>query len=95
MAAVTVLLPRMLVPLAGEQSRLTVSVDADASLGDVVVSLSESHPALARRLVDETGELRRHVNVYVDGEECRRLAGLATPVADGTAVQVIGSIAGG
>ena len=95
MADVTVLLPRMLVPLADGASRVTVSVGADASLGDVIASLSMSHPALARRLVDETGEMRRHVNVYVDGEECRRLAGLATTVGDGTRVQVIGSIAGG
>lgn len=94
MAVVTVLLPRMLVPVAGE-SRLAVPVGADASLRDVVESLAVSHPALARRIVDETGELRRHVNVYVDGEECRRLAGLATPVGEGTQVQVIGSIAGG
>lgn len=95
MADVTVLLPRMLVPVAGGQSRLTVSVADDASLRDVVGSLAVSHPALCRRIVDETGELRRHVNVYVDGEECRRLAGLATPVGEGTQVQVIGSIAGG
>lgn len=95
MAVVTVLLPRMLVPLADGAARVTVSVGADASLRDVVLALSASHPALARRLVDETGELRRHVNVYVDGEESRRLAGLATPVGEGTQVQVIGSIAGG
>ena len=95
MSVVTVLLPRMLAPLADGASRVTVSVGADASLGDVIASLSTSHPALARRLVDETGELRRHVNIYVDGEECRRLAGLATAVGDGTQVQVIGSIAGG
>jgi molybdopterin converting factor small subunit len=95
MAVVTVLLPRMLVPLADGQSRVMVAVDADASLGDVIASLSALHPALTRRLVDETGELRRHVNIYVDGEECRRLAGLATAVGDGTQVQVIGSIAGG
>lgn len=95
MADVTVLLPRMLVPLADGAARMTVSVGADAVLGDVVASLSVSHPALARRLVDETGALRRHVNVYVNGEECRRLAGLATAVDDGAQVQVIGSIAGG
>jgi molybdopterin converting factor small subunit len=95
MAAVTVLLPRMLVPVAGGSSRVEVSVDAGASLGDVLTSLAALHPALVRRVVDETGELRRHVNVYVDGEECRRLTGLATAVSDGTQVQVIGSIAGG
>jgi molybdopterin synthase sulfur carrier subunit len=95
MAVVTVLLPRMLAPLAGEQLRVMVSVDDPAALRDVVASLAVMHPTVARRIVDETGELRRHVNVYVDGEECRRLVGLATAVHEGTQVQVIGSIAGG
>lgn len=85
----------MLVPVAGGQSRVMVSVDGPAALRDVLASLAVMHPAVARRIVDETGELRRHVNVYVDGEECRRLAGLATTVGDGAQVQVIGSLAGG
>jgi molybdopterin synthase sulfur carrier subunit len=44
---------------------------------------------------DETGALRRHVNVYVDGEEVRRLAGLQTPVPAGSEVMVVQSVAGG
>jgi sulfur-carrier protein len=46
-------------------------------------------------LRDERGELRRYVNVYVDGEECRRLEGLGTPVTDRTEILVIPSVAGG
>ena len=95
MAVLTVVLPRMLVPVAGGDARIELELADGVTLRDVVASLSVTHPALARRLVDETGELRRYVNIYVDGEECRRLAGLATAVGDGTQVQVIGSIAGG
>ncbi|MGA0092608.1 MAG: MoaD/ThiS family protein [Candidatus Nanopelagicales bacterium] len=95
MAVVAVVLPRMLVPIAGGASRIEVSCADPATLRDVVTALSSTHLALARRLVDEMGELRRHVNIYVDGEECRRLAGLATTVSEGARVEVIGSIAGG
>ncbi|MFF5172867.1 MoaD/ThiS family protein [Micromonospora sp. NPDC000089] len=52
-------------------------------------------PRLARRLRDERGELRRYVNLYVDGEDCRHLGGLLAPVADGAEVRVLPSVAGG
>jgi molybdopterin converting factor small subunit len=63
-----------------------------AALLDV---LEGDHPRLARRLRDETGTLRRHVNVYVDGQDVRAAAGLATPLASAHEVQVLPSVAGG
>ncbi|MDQ1621762.1 MAG: sulfur-carrier protein, partial [Actinomycetota bacterium] len=53
------------------------------------------YPALSRRLRDETGAIRRYVNIYVNGNEIRRLQGLATRVAPGQEVLVIQSVAGG
>jgi molybdopterin converting factor small subunit len=50
---------------------------------------------LARRLRDETGALRRYVNIYVNGDEVRRLRGLETEVAAGQEVVIIQSVAGG
>ncbi|BAS11644.1 putative sulfur carrier protein slr0821 [Arthrobacter sp. Hiyo4] len=50
---------------------------------------------LARRLRDETGALRRYVNMYVAGDEVRRLQGLETEVSPGQEVLVIQSVAGG
>jgi molybdopterin synthase sulfur carrier subunit len=50
---------------------------------------------LDRRLRDETGRVRRFVNVYVDGDDVRYLAGLDTTVRDGAQVQVLPSVAGG
>ncbi|HKU10938.1 MAG TPA: MoaD/ThiS family protein, partial [Sinomonas sp.] len=58
-------------------------------------SLAGPYPILARRIRDETGRLRRYVNVYVDGEDVRRRDGLETPVADGQEILVIQSVAGG
>jgi molybdopterin converting factor small subunit len=58
-------------------------------------ALAVEHPLLGRRIRDETGAVRRFVNVYVDGDDVRFGAGLATPVADGATVHVLPSIAGG
>ena len=91
---VRVLIPRALVDFADGRSELSVEVD-DATVRDVVASIGTAYPALARRIVDETGGLRRFVNVYVGTEECRRLGGLDAVVPEGVDVHVIGSIAGG
>lgn len=72
-----------------------VEVPARETLGALLDEVRDRWPRLERRLRDERGELRRYVNVYVDGEDCRHLAGLATPVAPGAEVQVIPSVAGG
>ncbi|MEH1030353.1 ubiquitin-like small modifier protein 1 [Micromonospora profundi] len=90
---VTVLLPGPLRGEAGGASRLTV--DACGTLRAVLDELATAHPRLARRIRDERGELRRYVNVYVDGEDCRHSGGLATPVGEGAQVQVLPSVAGG
>jgi molybdopterin converting factor small subunit len=50
---------------------------------------------LARRIRDEQGQLRRHVNVYIDGEDCRRVGGLDAPVGADGEVQILPSVAGG
>ena len=80
---------------ADGQREVEVDVPDGARLGDVIAALSLHYPALGRRIVDETGEMRRFANVYVGQEECRRLQGLATSVPPGVDVSIIGSIAGG
>lgn len=90
---VTVLLPGPLRGEAGGAGRLTVS--AAGTLRAVLDELAVAHPRLARRLRDERGELRRYVNIYVDGEDCRHSGGLATPVGDDAEVRVLPSVAGG
>ncbi|MER7587348.1 ubiquitin-like small modifier protein 1 [Micromonospora sp. NPDC127501] len=90
---VTVLLPGPLRGEAGGASRLNVTVAG--TLRAVLDEMAVAHPRLARRIRDERGELRRYVNVFVDGEDCRHTGGLATPVKDGAEVQVLPSVAGG
>ena len=91
---VRVVIPRALAEFAGGRTELSVEVSG-ATVREVVSAIGAAYPALARRIVDETGELRRHVNVYVGLEECRRVGGLDAVVPDGVDVSVIGSIAGG
>ncbi|GAP55152.1 putative sulfur carrier protein slr0821 [Arthrobacter sp. Hiyo6] len=64
-------------------------------MGRLLDSLSGDFPVLARRLRDETGALRRYVNIYVNGDEVRRLQGLETEVAAGQEIVIIQSVAGG
>ena len=92
-AAVTILLPGVLRAEAAGQSRVTV--DASGSLRAVLDALAASWPRLDRRLRDERGDLRRYVNIYVDGDDCRRSGGLDTPVPAGAEIQVLPSVAGG
>jgi len=94
-ARVTVRLPATLRGDVGGLSRLDVDVAEPATLDAVLDTLAGRHPALDRRLRDERRELRRYVNFYVRGEECRRLAGGATEIRDGDEIDIIPSVAGG
>lgn len=92
---VIVVIPRLLAECTGGRCELSVEVVGSGTVAGVLDSLAERHPVLDRRVRDETGTLRRHVNVYVDGEDVRRMDGLATTVVSGAEVLVIQSVAGG
>ena len=91
---VQVLLPSVLAALAGGAKHLDVEPQGE-TLADVLEALGAEHPMLARRIRDETGQVRRFVNVYVDGDDVRFQGGLAAEVRDGAEVQVLPSVAGG
>jgi molybdopterin converting factor small subunit len=90
---ITILVPGALRAEAGGESRL--SVETGGTLGAVFEEVAERWPRLGRRICDERGQLRRYINVYIDGEECRIMSGLDTPVKDGDEIQVLPSVAGG
>ena len=88
-------LPQALAMDAGGVAELSMEVVDGSTLGDLLEVLSARHPALTRRLCDETGRIRRFVNIFIDADESRGLHGLATPLQEGVSILVVGSVAGG
>jgi molybdopterin synthase sulfur carrier subunit len=62
---------------------------------DVVADLERQFPGLRERLVDDGGELRRFVNIYVNEEDIRFLQGQATTLKEGDQLAIVPAIAGG
>jgi molybdopterin converting factor small subunit len=71
-----------------------VSVEA-TSLSEAIKALDAAHPGVAQRVLDDSGALRRFVNVYVGDEDVRFLDGLDTQLADGASISIIPAVAGG
>ncbi len=89
---VTVRVPTTLRTLTGGEAELQVE---GATVGDVLKNLDAAHPGIASRLLDDSGSLRRFVNVFVADDDIRFLQGLDTPVPDGEVVAIIPAVAGG
>ena len=66
-----------------------------AILGDLVDKLNAEYPGFKDRLVDEEGELRYFVNIYLNGEDVRFMDGLKTATADGDEISIVPAVAGG
>ena len=90
--SVHVRVPTILRTYTGGDSEVTAE---GGTLAEVLESLDGSYPGIRARIVDETGELRRFVNVYVGNDDVRFLDSLQTPTPDGTQISVIPAVAGG
>ncbi|GGL05826.1 molybdopterin synthase sulfur carrier subunit [Sphaerisporangium melleum] len=90
---VTVLVPSTLRGDAGDAKAL--SVDASGTLRAVLDEMGRRWPRLERRVRDEQGALRRYMNVYIDGVDCRVLGGADAPVTADAEVHLLPSVAGG
>lgn len=79
--------------------RLTNGQDAVAlqasDLAKCIDALEASFPGMKERLCDEKGEMRRFVNIFVNGEDVRFLNGLSTPLKDDDEVSIVPAVAGG
>jgi molybdopterin synthase sulfur carrier subunit len=93
--AVAVKLPTVLRPFAGGAERVEVDVPGGATVGSVFAALEAEHPALRRRLTDDQGALRRHVNVFLGNDNIRDLNALDTTLSDGDELLILPSVAGG
>ena len=89
---VTVRIPTTLRTLTGGASEVDIE---GAKVAEVLTNLEATHPGFASRILDDDGNLRRFVNVFVADDDVRFLEGLNTPVADGATVSIIPAVAGG
>lgn len=90
--SVTVRVPTPLRRYTGGQAQVTAE---GITLAEVIDDLEARYAGLRERLLDEKGELRRFVNVFVNEEDIRFQNGLATAVKDGDEVSIVPAIAGG
>ena len=90
--SVLVRIPTPLQKLVGDKSEVQAE---GATLREVVQSLAAQNSEFQTRLLDDSGELRRFVNVYVNEEDVRFLQKLDTPLKDGDEVSIVPAIAGG
>ena len=89
---VLVRIPTPLRSLTKGQAEVEGQADTVAGL---IESLEKQFPGLKERLVDESGEMRRFINVYVNEEDIRFLKNRETPLKDGDEISIIPAIAGG
>ncbi len=66
-----------------------------ATLREVLQKLDADYPGIGARILDESGKIRRFVNVYVGDEDVRFARGLDTPTAAGAQISIIPAVAGG
>jgi sulfur-carrier protein len=89
---IPVSIPTPLRPITGNLD--TVEVDG-ADIGELITALDKQYPGIGERLLDAQGNLRRFVNVYVNGEDIRFLQDKATAVKAGDEVSIVPAIAVG
>ena len=85
-------IPTPLRPLTKNQGEVETTA---GSIANMIETLNSAHPGIKDRLCDESGELRRFVNIYVNEEDIRFLKGKETMLKDGDEVSIVPAIAGG
>jgi molybdopterin synthase sulfur carrier subunit len=90
--SVSVRIPTILRSYTGGAAEVTAQA---GTLREVIAGLDYAFPGIGGRILDDTGKLRRFVNVYVGDEDVRFADGLDTPVPAGIQVSVIPAVAGG
>ena len=89
---IKVRIPTPLRPLTKGQGEVEVTA---GTIVDMIETLNTAHPGIKSRLCDDSGELRRFVNIYVNEEDIRFLKGKDTSLKAGDEVSIVPAIAGG
>jgi sulfur-carrier protein len=86
--------PGPLRDFSGGQAQVELA-GSPATLGDALEQLGAMYPGVARRVLDEQGEVRPHINLFVGGDCVRFGEGLATPLTDGCEIAILPAVSGG
>ena len=72
------------------------SVDAvGKTIEQIIESLDSTYPGMRERLIDDNGDLRHFVNIYLNGEDIRYIDGLKSTVSDNDELSIVPAVAGG
>lgn len=66
-----------------------------ATVGEVITNLDQAYPGIKARICDDSGAVRKFVNIFANDEDIRFLKNLDTPVKDSDEVSIVPAIAGG
>jgi len=89
---VTVNIPTPLRKLTENQAEVAIEA---GTVDELVANLENTYNGIKEKLVDDDGEIRRYVNIYVNDEDIRFLDGGATQLQDGDDISIVPAIAGG
>lgn len=92
--SLTFMIPGPLRELSGNREEIRVDGTA-SSVQDALSMLWASCPGVRDRVVTELGEVRPHINIFVDGESIRYSGGLSAPVRDGAEIFILPALSGG
>ena len=90
--SVNVRIPTILRTYTGGASEVTAE---GTTLTEVLADLEENYPGIRASVLDDAGQIRRFVNVYVGNDDVRFLDGLASPTPEGAQISIIPAVAGG
>lgn len=88
----SVRIPTPLRKLTSDKDEVTISA---ANIAELIDQMEAQYPGIKNRLCDETGNVRRFINLYVNNEDIRFLSGKETALKEGDIVSIIPAIAGG
>ena len=94
MSGIVIRIPTPLRRVTNGQSKVEVELEA-GNLGEIIERMESDYPGFKERLVDEDGELRYFVNIYLNGEDVRFLQGMETSTKTGDELSIVPAVAGG
>jgi molybdopterin synthase sulfur carrier subunit len=90
----TFIIPGPLRDLAGGRSEVRLDSSAH-SVGDALSLLRNEYPRIHDRIVTELGEVRPHINIFIDGDSFRDVGGLSAPIRNGAEILILPAVSGG